>query len=256
MPTYSITDSKLDNINDRRFDIKTKSTVFGKDLDLSTSKLGRLIGIDKLIQQATKSVLVKKRTYTEAKLLGVPAFKDSDKTVLSSSITESLATYANLQKLQSSTALVFILGKNVYRTKDISDPNSWEKINKFVLTSNTYVDEDVTVGTTYYYSLVTVFTDSTNNTKETPVINSLSTLITSNSTLNTAVGEDFIVVNDASKAVLYWNLPAGLSSEEQLRSLLEIRSVTFASDPRGLAILLKLSNKDLTQSQIQAIRGR
>ena len=256
MPNYTITDSKLDNVDDRRFDIKTKTTVFGKDIALSNNKTTRIIGIDKLKQQTEKNILVKKRTYDEAKTLGVPTFSSKDKAVISTGIIESLSTYANLQKLQTTASLVSILGKNIYRTIDINDPESWEKLNKFILTDNTYTDEDVVVGTTYYYSLVTVFTDATNNTKETPIINSLSTLIEGNRTLNTAVGDDFIIVNDTSKAVLYWNLPVGLSSEEQLRSILEVKIVNFSNDPRGFAILLKLSNQDLTQSQIQAIRGR
>ena len=255
MATYNIDNSQLDNINDRRFDIKTKSTVYGKDLDLSNNKISRVIGIDKLIQQSEKSVLVAKGTYSEAKLLGTPTFANNDPTIISNGVVESLSIYANLQKLQETSSVVSVIGKNIYRTLDINDPDSWRKLNKFILTDNTYTDVDVVVGTTYYYSLVTVFVDSVNNTKETPIINSLSNTVESDQTLNTSVGADFIVVSDSNSSVLYWNIPVGLSSEEQLRSILEVRSVKFSSDPRGLAIKIKLSNKELTQGQIQAIRG-
>lgn len=248
---YFIEASNISDTSSSLFDIKTISTSFGKDIDLASGTLSRLIGLDKLKQQVTKAVLVEKGSYDNVPGLGVRLLNTKkDLALASSSLRESLSTYTQLQQQQEPSSIVNVLGKNVYRTVDIDDATSWTKVNDYILSDNFFIDTELVSGTTYYYAITTVYRDSTNSIKETPIIGYQSIVITTDETLSSKVNFDFILVNGANQAKLYWNLPIELALEEQLRSILDIKFTQFASDPRGLRINVKVTNRERDSIQI------
>ena len=253
MSTYFEQDTKIVDTTDQLFDIKTILSNGKRDLDLSpTGSLQRIVGLDKLIQQVTKALLVKKGTYINAPKLGlsISSGQGIDEALITSSLIESLTTFAQQQQQRKRLSGITILGKNIYRTVDINNADSWEKLNDYIISDNTFTDQNVIVGNTYYYSLTSVYRDTTNNTKETPIINSQSTVATVDETLSAQVNNDFILVNDSSEISLYWNIIKELNNEEQLRSIYDVKVTRDIGDPRGIKIYVSVTNVSLDKSQI------
>lgn len=255
---YSITLSKLDNLPSRKFDIKTKPTKFKKDIDLGPfGTLSRIIGLDKLGQQASKSVILNKGTYPTNDALGTALISNKNKNTIfiTSDIQNSLSTYAKIQQRQVTSNITEILGKNIYRSIDKTNIDGWEKVNDQVLSANTYTDLDLSTDIIYYYAMTTIYRDTSTSTKETQISNYLTVDIPADNTMNAAVSSDFIIIFGSREASLYWNLPVELSKEEQLRSILDIKLNKLSNDPRDLRIDIKITNRELTQRQIETIRG-
>lgn len=255
---YSITYSKLDNLPSRKFDIKTKRTKFKKDIDLGPfGTLSRVVGLDKLSQQASKSVILNKGTYTTNESLGTALISNKNKNTVfvTADIQNSLSTYAKIQQRQVTSNITEVLGRNIYRSIDNTNINGWEKVNGQVLSANTYTDIELSTEIIYYYAMTTVYKDTSNSTKETQISSYLTVDIPVDNTMNAGVSQDFIIIFGSREASLYWNLPVALSKEEQLRSILDIKLNTLSSDPRALRIDVKITNRELTTSQIEIIRG-
>lgn len=254
---YYKKDTKITDTASIFFDIKSKSSTIRKDLDFSVNGLlQRVVGIDKLKQQTEKMLLARKGSYTSAIDLGTsPSTSKKDLANVTNSIVKSLTTYSKLQQQKKNILENDTLGKNVYRTVDINDSESWVKINDFILSRNTFIDSDLLVGTTYHYAITTVFRDTTNKMKETSITNSQSVTISSDETLSSEVNSDFILLNGAQRALLYWNLPIKLNEEEQLRSIINVNAAPFGSDPRGLSLDVSISNLELTSAQIKTLKG-
>ena len=254
MSTYFTKDTKIENTTDQLFDIKTTISNGKRDLDLSpVGDVQRIIGLDKLVQQVTKTLLVKKGTYITVPKLGlsISSGQGIDDALITSSLIESLTTFAQQQQQRKRSSGVTILGKNVYRTVDINNADSWVKINDYIVPGNTFTDTDVIVGNTYYYALTSVYRDTTNNTKETSIITSQSTVITVDETLSAQVNNDFILVNGSSIATLYWNTIREPNSEEQLRSIYDVKVTRDIGDPRGIKIYVSVTNVSLDKLQIE-----
>lgn len=253
MSTYFKQDTKITNTIDQLFDIKTTLSNGKRDLDLSpTGSLQRIVGLDKLVQQVTKALLVKKGTYITVPKLGlsISSGQGIDVALITSSLVESLTTFAQQQQQRKRLSGVTVLGKNVYRTVDINNPNSWEKLNDYIISDNTFTDQNVIVGNTYYYSLTSIYKDTTNNTKETPIITSQSATTTVDETLSAQVSNDFILVNGSGDITLYWNIAKELNSEEQLRSIYDVKITRDIGDPRGIKIYVSVTNVSLDEPQI------
>jgi len=252
---YYIKNSTVDKVGTRLFDIKSASTGYGKDIDLNVmGSVDRIVGLDKLQQQTEKIILVKKGTYPGDSSLGTNLSRGVDDSLsLNSDIKDSLAAYANIQQRQKDTSLLNILGKNVYRTVDIEDPYSWKKINEHITTTNEFFDADIITGTQYYYGLTTAFRDTSNSVKESQIESYKSISVSAENTMSAKIDSDFILVAGSRTVTLYWNLPIGLTYEEQLRSILGVTTTKSISEPRRVRIDIKLTNRDLTESQITAI---
>ena len=253
MTTYFKQDTKIDKTTNQLFDIKTSISNGKRDLDLSpTGSLQRIIGLDKLVQQVTKALLVKKGTYLTVPKLGlsISSGQGIDEALITSSLVESLTIFAQQQQQRKRLSGTTILGRNIYRTVDINNSDSWEKLNDYIVSDNTFTDLNVIVGNPYYYALTSVYTDTTNNTKETPIITSQSTVATVDETLGAQVSNDFILVNGNSNIALYWNITKELNSEEQLRSIYDVKVTRDIGDPRGIKIYVSVTNVSLNESQI------
>ena len=253
MTTYFKQHTDIVNTTDQLFDIKTTVSNGKRDLDLSpTGALQRIVGLDKLIQQVTKALLVKKGTYITVPKLGlsISSGQGIDSALITSSLVESLTTFAQQQQQRKRLAGTTILGKNIYRTVDINNVDSWEKINSYIVSDNTFTDLTAITGNIYYYAITSVYRDTTNKTKETPIITSQSTTITVDETLSTQVSNDFILVNGSGDVALYWNIAKELNSEEQLRSIFDVKVVRNISDPRGIKIYVSVTNVNLDKPQI------
>lgn len=250
---YNIKDTRLDKITTRKFDIKTKTTVFGKDLALnSIGSLDRIIGLDKMKQQTEKAILLQKGTYTTATSLGTALLSvgTKDKIFLASDIKKSLSEYAAIQQQQAKSINTNLLGINIYKTVDIKDETSWLKINTNVIPTNTYEDTDVLPNVLYYYAITTVYRDTTNRIKETQISTYKDTIITPYNELAASIDSDFIIINGTASNILYWNLPVELTPEEQLRSILSIKTTDAGADPREVSVSVKLTNREVTQVQV------
>ena len=222
MSTYFKQYTKIEDTTNQLFDIKTTVSNGKRDLDLSpTGALQRIVGLDKLIQQVTKALLVKKGTYITVPKLGlsISSGQGIDEALITSSLVESLTIFAQQQQQRKRLSGTTVLGKNIYRTVDINNVDSWEKINGYIVSDNTFTDLNAIVGNTYYYAITSVYKDTTNNTKETPIIISQSTVVTVDETLSAKVSNDFILVNGSGDIVLYWNITKELNDEEQLRRI-------------------------------------
>ena len=253
MTTYFKQNTKIEKTTDQLFDIKTSISNGKRDLDLSpTGSLQRIIGLDKLVQQVTKALLVKKGTYITVPKLGlsISSGQGIDEALITSSLVESLTIFAQQQQQRKRLAGTTILGKNIYRTVDINNSDSWEKLNDYIISDNTFTDLNVIVGNTYYYAITSVYTDTTNNTKETPIITSQSTVATVDETLSAQVNNSFILVNGSSDIALYWNITKELNSEEQLRSIYDVKVTRDIGDPRGIKIYVSVTNVNLDESPI------
>jgi len=253
MTTYFKEHTDIVKTTDQLFDIKTTVSNGKRDLDLSpTGALQRIIGLDKLIQQVTKALLVKKGTYVTVPKLGLSISSGQGiySALVTSSLVESLTTFAQQQQQKKVIAGTTILGKNVYRTVDINNVDSWEKINSYIVSDNTFTDLTAITGNVYYYAITSVYRDTTNKTKETPIITSQSTTITVDETLSAQVSNDFILVNGSGDVALYWNIAKELNSEEQLRSIFDVKVTRNISDPRGIKIYVSVTNVNLDKPQI------
>ena len=254
---YYTKDTKLNVDDTHLFDIKSKKTTFGRDLDFNhIGTTNRIIGLDKLEQQAEKSVLVRKDSYSAARNLGTSLFKGfaKDRALLSSEIRDSLTTFANLQQQQRTSSTVKILGKNIYRTIDILDATSWKKINSHIISDNFYTDKNLISGTFYNYSVTEVYQDQYGRTTETKIDKVEYTLATATATLEAKVNDMFVLINNGKGALLYWNTPIEMVMEEQLRSIIGVTVSTNFSDPRGVFVNIRLSNRTLTQTQLSFLR--
>lgn len=257
MSVYFKTDkTKLSTNNTYLFDVSVKSTGYGRDIDInSNGGVSRVIGLDKLIQQVQKTVLVKKASYPALSSLGTSLVGMTSKDVSSidSDIKGTLATYAGLQQQQHSSTSVEILGRNVYRTININDSASWTKLNSQIVTKGSYVDSNLTAGTTYYYATTTVYRDYLNKTVESNIKVYSKAEVTNVNTQKAEVKSEFIVLNGANKVTLYWMTPINLTQEEQLRSVLGIKTTKSPSEPRKVRIDIKLTNRDLTTAQLNIL---
>lgn len=256
---YYTKDTKLNIADKHLFDIKTKRSSFGKDIDVNYSgDLSRVIGLDKLEQQVEKAILVKKNTYATAKNLGTSLVIGSfvkDKSTITAEVRDALIIYSNLQQQQRTTNTVKLIGKNIYRTIDILDPNSWEKINTHIISDNTYADTNLIPDTYYNYAVTDVFQDLFGKTIETKIDKTEYVLAANVSTLKAKVNDSFVLIENGKSAILYWNLIQDLTMEEQLRSIINIAVSSGLGDPRSVNVNLKLSNRELTQTQINLLRG-
>ena len=253
MSTYFKKDTKITNTTNQLFDIKTTVSNGKRDLDLSpVGSLQRIVGLDKLVQQVTKALLVKKGTYITAPKLGISISSGQgiDEALITSALIESLTTFAQQQQQRKRLSGTTILGKNIYKTVDINNVDSWEKVNSYIVSDNTFTDTAVIVGNTYYYALTSVYKDTTNNTKETPIITSQSTEVTVDETLSAKVNSSFILVNGSGDVALYWNNTGELNEEEQLRSIYDVKVTSDIGDPRGIKIYVSVTNVSLDKLQI------
>lgn len=253
MATYFKQRTKLVDTTDELFDIKTTTSNGKRDLGLSpTGSLQRIVGLDKLIQQVTKALLVKKGTYITAPKLGMSTSSGQgiDAALITSSLVESLTVFAQQQQQRKRLTGTTILGKNIYRTVDINNIDSWEKINGYIVSDNTFTDITAITGNRYFYALTSVYRDTTNNTKETPIITSHSTVITVDETLSAQVNNDFILVNGSGDVALYWHATKELNNEEQLRSIYDVKVTKNIGDPRGLKVYASVTNVNLDKLQI------
>ena len=253
MRSYFKQNTKIGNTTNQLFDVKTTTSNGKRDLDLSpTGSLQRIIGLDKLVQQVTKALLVKKGTYITTPKLGlsVSSGHGIDEALITSALVESLTTFAQQQQQRKQLTGATILGKNIYRTVDINNADSWVKVNSYIVSDNTFTDIGTVIGNTYYYALTSVYRDTTNNTKETPIITSQSTEITVDETLNAQVNNDFILVNGSGDVALHWNIGKDLNSEEQLRSIYDVKVTRDVGDPLGIKIYVSVTNVSLDKLQI------
>ena len=253
---YYTENTKLDKISTRLFDIKSKSTSYGKDIDLnSLGALDRIVGLDKLQQQTEKSLLLKKGSYSNNKLLGTDLLDGTrkDTVFINKDVKDSLSTYASIQQGQKTSSLVNILGRNVYRTVDIDDINAWIKLNDYVIPINEFSDTDININTTYYYSTTTVYRDTSNRIKESQITMYQSVIVSSEDTMNALIDSNFILVAGSQQVTLYWNLSVEMAMEEQLRSILSVRTTPLPGDPRGVQVSVRVTNRELTESQIETI---
>jgi len=257
MAIYYTNNSKLIPDGTQLFDSKSIKTGYGYDIDINSSgAISRLIGLDKLEQQVQKAVIVKKGSYPTAKSLGSNIINATikDKIFLNAEIRETLATYAKLQQ-QTSTSFLKVLGKNIYRTMDITDASSWRKINSHIISSNTYTDSNLIPSIFYYYAVTTVYRDTLGNTSETNIDKYENIIASTVNSLQAKVNDTFVLVSGNKSAILYWSIPVKLNEEEQLRSIIDIILTQFG-DPRGLNIKIKVTNKSMTQSQINLLKTR
>ena len=253
MSTYFKKDTKIIDTTNQLFDIKTTVSNGKRDLDLSpTGALQRIVGLDKLVQQVTKALLVKKGTYSTAPKLGISisSGKGIDEALITSALIESLTAFSQQQQQRKRVAGTTILGKNIYRTVDINNVDSWEKVNSYIVSDNTFTDTGVIVGNTYHYALTSVYKDTSNTTKETPIITSQSTEVTVDETLSAQVNSSFILVNGSSDVVLYWNISKEINKEEQLRSIYDVKVTRDVGDPRGIKIYVSVTNVNIDKLQI------
>lgn len=254
MSVYYYTEhTNLDTNNPNLFDIKTKKTNYGRDLDLnSANTISRIVGLDKLVQQTEKIVFLNTDTYESAPDLGVDLFKQSNTTILNYSISKAFNQYASLQQQQQTQSNFLILGRNIYRSRDISNIEYWEKINKNIISSNKYIDSGLITDTEYFYATTKVYKDSLGNTRETKIEILDNVIATSDNTLSAKINDDFVFISDANSVILYWDIPIPLNLEEQLRSIVSINSFKLG-DPRALQVNIKLSNRELTQAQVSSL---
>ena len=253
MSIYFKQHTDIKNTTGQLFDIKTIVSNGKRDLDLSpTGSLQRIVGLDKLVQQVTKALLVKKGTYITVPKLGlsISSGQGIDSALITSALVESLTAFSRQQQQRKTLSGTTILGKNIYRTVDINNSESWEKINDYIVSDNTFTDLNAVVGNTYYYALTSVYRDTTNKTKETSIVNSQSTIITADETLSAKVNNDFILINGNGDATLYWNITNQLNSEEQLRSIYDVKVTRNVGDPRGIKIYVSVTNVSLDKLQI------
>jgi hypothetical protein len=253
---YYIKNSVINKVDTRLFDIRSTSTRYGKDLELNVlGTVDRIVGLDKLQQQTEKVVLLSKGTYSGNPLLGTDLLNSTrkDTMAINSDIRDSLSSYAAIQQGKKDISTLNILGRNIYRTVDIEDTGAWKKLNDHIITINEFSDNTPRIDTFYYYGITTVYRDTSNRTKETQIISYKSASVSNEDTMNAKVDEDFILISGNNKVTLYWNLPIDMTYEEQLRSIVSIRTTKSPSDPRKLTADIKLSNRDLTESQITAI---
>lgn len=257
MSIYFKTDKTKLNINNNYlFDVSTKSTGYGRDLDInSNGGISRVIGLDKLIQQVQKTVLVKKASYPSLSSFGtaLSGMTTKDVSSIDSDIKGTLATYAGLQQQQHSSTSVEIIGRNVYRTIDINDSASWIKLNSQIVTKGSYLDSNLATGTTYYYATTTVYRDYLNRTVESNIKVYSRVNITNVNTQSAEVKSEFVLINGANKVTLYWMVPIGLTQEEQLRSVLGISTTKSPGEPRRVRIDIKLTNRNLTATQLNVL---
>lgn len=249
---YFTKDTKLKTTDKHLFDVKTIATSYGRDLYVNSSgTINRIIGLDKLEQQVEKSVLIKKKTYTQAPLLGTN-LEQSNPALVDFDIKESLAQLATLQQQQRSTNSFTILGRNIYRSRDSSNVDYWVKINSHIVSSNSFIDKDLTTGTTYSYATTNVYQDTLGRTTESKIDEFENVIVSEINTMSAIVNDSFIIVSSNNKVTLYWNLPIEMSTEEQLRSIISVNSSKLG-DPRSLKVSIKVTNRNLTQAQINTL---
>lgn len=257
MSIYFKTDKTNLNINNTYlFDIAVKSTGYGRDIDINSSGgVSRVIGLDKLSQQVQKAVLVKKASYSSLTTFGTAlnGMTTKDVSSIDSDIKGTLATYAGLQQQQRNTSSVELLGRNIYRTTDINDATSWRKLNSQIVTKGSYIDNNLPNGATYYYATTTVYRDYLNKIVESNIKVYSRAAITNLNSQKSEVKADFILINSANKVTLYWMTPVELTQEEQLRSLLGVTTTKSYGDPRRIKIDLKLTNRNLTTTQLSVL---
>lgn len=257
MSTYFKTDKTKLNINNSYlFDLAVKSTGYGRDIDINSSGgVSRVIGLDKLVQQVQKTVLVRKAFYPSLTSFGtaLSGMTTKDVSSIDSDIKSTLSTYARLQQQQHNNTSVEILGRNIYRTTNINDSTSWKKLNSQIITKGNYIDSNLSSGTTYYYATTTVYKDYLNRSAESNIKVYSRADVTNLNTQKAEIKTEFILISAANKVTLYWAIPIGLTQEEQLRSVLGISTTKSPSEPRRVRIDIKLTSRDLTTSQINVL---
>ena len=242
---YFIKDTKLTTTDKHLFDAKTITTSYGRDLYVNSSgTINRIIGLDKLEQQVEKSVLIKKKTYTQAPLLGTN-LGQSNAALIDFDIKESLSQLATLQQQQRSYNTLTILGRNIYRSRDASNVDYWVRINSHIISGNSFIDKDLITGTTYSYAVTNVYQDTLSRTTESKIDKFEDITVSDMDTMSAFVNDSFIVVSGNNKVTLYWNMPVEMSTEEQLRSIISVNSSKLG-DPRSLKVSIKVTNRKLT----------
>jgi hypothetical protein len=252
MPYYNTENSKIEDKDASLFDIKTIKTTYGRDLDVNIfGSTSRIIGLDKLIQQVEKSLAVYKGKYSEAPSFGLTLNNQSRSIpAISTDIKESLNSYRGIQQENDTTITRTILGKNIYRSTDLNESSYWKKLNTNLITSNTYTDDELIIGSIYFYAITDVYVNSMGETKETDIVEFVEVEIPQDSTQDVVFSNTFFLTYLDKSVRLFWNLPVEMDPEEKLNTVSRTKVTLPKHEPRSIFVELKLANENVDEVQL------